>query len=263
MPTLGASSGGCGESCVTGAVDYSGRMSKVYDAGRSLSPKTLAQWTEAASHHLVVPDGIVLDLGSGTSRFSAPLAERLERPVIALEPAAGMRERARGALAGRVSLVCGRAEAIPLRSGACALVWMSQAIHHVDDLDLCAAELRLVTAKGARVLLRGIFDVRHWVLAPYFPAAVRVGENQFPPLEVITAAFARAGLTLVAHDRIDQVTVATAEELLARIRLRADSALARISDEEFASGLARLTVDIAQGLIAGPVVDHVDFVAFA
>jgi ubiquinone/menaquinone biosynthesis C-methylase UbiE len=238
-------------------------MSDVYDAGRALSPEALAVWSDAAFRHLVTPHGMILDLGSGTGRFSAPLADRLARPVVAVEPAAGMRDRAKAVIHPRVAIVAGRAEAIPARAGTCGLLWMSQAIHHVDDLSACARELRRVTVEGGRVLLRGMFDIRrHWVLGPYFPAAVRLGETLFPTVAAIEEAFAAASLRPLGTEVIEQTTVATAEELLARTRLRADSTLARIPDEEFRAGLAQLEADIRQGILGGPITERLDLLAF-
>jgi hypothetical protein len=58
---------------------------------------------------------------------------------------------------------------------------------------------------------------------------------------------------LLVHENLDQVTVANGEEMLARTRLRADSLLARISDEDFATGLAHLRADVEAGLLPGPI----------
>jgi SAM-dependent methyltransferase len=244
-------------------VDYNRDLSRVYREGRALSEATLAMWTEAAARHLADAEGAVLDLGAGTGRFSGALAARLGRPVVAVEPARGMRDQARDALAPGVVLVGARAEAIPLSSRSCALVWMSQAIHHVADLSACARELRRICADGARVLLRGMFDMTGWRLAPYFPAAVAMGKSQLPSLEAITEAFYRSGLNLLDHEKLDQVTVTDGEELLARTRLRADSLLARLSDEEFVAGVAHLEADVGAGLLPGPIDETLDLVAFA
>jgi SAM-dependent methyltransferase len=64
------------------------------------------------------------------------------------------------ATAGRVHLVGGRADGVPLRDGVAGAAWLSTVIHHVGDLDACANELRRVLAPGAPVLIRSAF--RRW-----------------------------------------------------------------------------------------------------
>jgi len=246
------------------AVDYSGRMAEAYPAGRALSDDVLRMWADAAARHLLAPAGIVADIGAGTGRFSGALAQRLGRPLVAVEPAAGMREQARRAIAPGVSLIGGRAEAVPARSHCCALIWMSQSVHHVADLDACGQELRRVLIDGGRVLLRAMFDVRAgWPLAPYFPGAVEYAEARFPSLERVVRAFRRAGLELVTREEFEQTTVRNAEELIRRTRLRADSTLASLADDEFEGGLRRLEAAAAGGLLPGPITERLDLVSFA
>ena len=249
-----------------GVVDYSGAMSRVYNLGRSLSSEVLARWADAAAAHLVVDGGVVCDLGAGTGRFSGPLADRLGRPVVAVEPAEGMRAQIAQppGVDSRISVVAGRAEAVPLQAACCPLVWMSQAVHHVQDLDACGRELRRITIPGGRVLLRGLFEVRgNWVLGPYFPAAVALVEEQFPSLPRILEAFSRGGLSFHGHQRVPQVVARDGNDLLARTRVRADSALARIPDDQYLAGVAQLEADVEKGAFPEPIIEMIDLVSLA
>jgi SAM-dependent methyltransferase len=246
-------------------VDYSGRMALVYGAGRSLPASVVAAWTDAAAGYVDRDAaGMVCDLGSGTGRFSGALASRLGLPVVAVEPAAGMREQARTQPDAAVSIVAGRAEQIPARASVFALVWMSQAIHHVTDLDACARELDRTLADGGRVILRGMFDVRRrWVLTPFFPGAAAIAESRFPSLRAVVAAFGRAGLGLTSQEEISQTSAASADELVERTRCRADSTLELLPDQEFERGLTRLAGAARRGELAGPIVETLDLVVFA
>ncbi len=246
-------------------VDYSGTMSKVYNTGRSLSLETLAWWADMAAEHLVVDSGVVCDLGAGTGRFAGTLADRLGRRVVAVEPSEAMRAQIAQpvGVTARVSVVAGRAEAVPLRAECCALVWMSQAIHHVEDLDACGRELRRILIPGGQVLLRGLFEVRgSWVLAPYFPTATTLVEQHFPSLDRIAEAFSQAALRLQSHTQCPQAVARDGHDLLARTRLRADSALARIPDDQFVEGLDRLGADVSADAFQGPIVEMIDLVSF-
>jgi hypothetical protein len=103
---------------------------------------------------------------------------------------------------------------------------MSQAVHHVEDIDACGRELRRIAVPGARVLLRGLFvPGGNWVLGPYFPAAVALVEQQFPSLPCTLEAFSHAGLSFHGHQRVPQAVARDGNDLLAPTRVRADSAL--------------------------------------
>ena len=130
-------------------VDYSGRIAGSYRAGRRLPPEAVSAWMDAVARHLRAVDGAILDLGSGTGRFSGALATRFGVPVVALEPAGGMRDQARlDGARERVAMVAGSGEQVPARDGAFVGVWASQVLHHADDLPACAAELRRVVQPG-------------------------------------------------------------------------------------------------------------------
>jgi ubiquinone/menaquinone biosynthesis C-methylase UbiE len=247
-------------------VDYSGRIASVYGAGRSLAPESVSAWMDAVSRYLGPRAGPILDLGSGTGRFSEALWARFGVPVVALEPAEGMRRQAtdQGIHAG-VTMVAGSAEAVPVRDGSFAGVWASQVVHHVDDLSACASELRRVTRPGGPVMVRGMFEATSrfnpWI--GYFPEALSIATSVFPTLEEITATFGDADLRPVAHDVIWQTTAASMRQLCERVRLRADSTLELLTDQEFADGMARLEAAAASERSPVPVREALQLVVFA
>ena len=142
-------------------VDYN-RMAAVYDLGRSLAPEGLEDWR--ASLRRYVPqraDLIVLDVGSGTGRFSTAFAEWFDAQVVGVDPSEGMRREAlRKATDPRVSFVAGLGEALALRDAICDCAWLSTVIHHMNDLTLCARELRRVLRGSGTILIRGSFPGR-------------------------------------------------------------------------------------------------------
>jgi ubiquinone/menaquinone biosynthesis C-methylase UbiE len=240
-------------------------MARVYGAGRRLPPEAMSAWMDAAASHLGAADGPILDLGAGTGRFSEALAARFGVTVVAVEPAAGMREQARTLAAGGVALVAGSGEAVPVRDGAFVGVWASQVVHHVDDLSACAAELRRVVRPGGPIMLRGTFEATCPLIpwGPYFPEAIRIATEQFPTLEEVTAVFAAAGLHRRAHDIVWQTTAGSMRELAARVGLRADSTLELLTIDEFAAGLARLEAAAAAETSPAPVREAIELVVFA
>src|SRR5579884_2358047 len=124
-------------------------MAVVYDAGRALPVETVASWMTVASRHVGSPRGPILDLGAGTGRFAAALADAFQVPVLAVEPAAAMRRQIPTAGSGApVWVVGGRGELLPVADGSLDVVWASQVVHHIDDLPRCATELRRVLRPG-------------------------------------------------------------------------------------------------------------------
>lgn len=101
----------------------------------------------SAAVDLLVPPGArdVLDLAAGTGKLTGALAGRGLR-VVAVEPAAGMREQLAAALPG-VELHDGSAEAIPLPDASVDVVTVAQAWHWFDE-PAAAAEVARVLRPG-------------------------------------------------------------------------------------------------------------------
>jgi SAM-dependent methyltransferase len=239
-------------------VDYD-RMAAGYDQARALPPQGLKGWREALAAYLPPAGGLpVLDLGAGTGLFARAIAAWFDVAVIAVEPSAGMRARLERHRHPRVACVGGQAERLPLRERSCGAAWLSTVVHHLDDLPHCARELRRILPSGAAALIRGAFPGRHdgITLFRFFPGARRVAET-FPTVEATMAGFAAAGFTPQSLRPVRQVSAPSLGSFADRVRLRADSTLAPLSDEEFDRGLAALQRAAATEP-ARPVVDHLD-----
>ncbi len=213
-----------------GGVRYEGAMSRDYDAARSLSAESALAWRDALAPFLRNAPA-VLDVGSGTGRFAVALAEWFRARVVGVEPAAEML-----ALAGRhraVRYVAGRAERLPVRTGAFDAALLSNVYHHIADRRACAVELHRVLRRGGRVLVRGAFGNRldGLMLFDHFPEAKVVCE-QFPTLEETVETFAE-GFRLEAVTPVVAQTCASLKELAARTRLRADTTLTLMRDDDF------------------------------
>jgi ubiquinone/menaquinone biosynthesis C-methylase UbiE len=241
-------------------VDYE-QMAASYDHGRALSPAGLEDWRAALTAWLPPADGLpVLDLGAGTGLFASVIATWFDVGVVAVEPSAGMRHQAQQARAhARVAWVGGQAERLPLRDRCCGGAWLSAVIHHIADLPGCARELRRVLPAGGPVLIRSSFPGRHQGISlfRFFPGAGRIADT-FPTVEATVAAFEAAGFAFQALQQVPQVSAPSLRAALERARLRADSTLQPLPDDEFAQGLAALEHAAAAETTPTPVVDHLD-----
>jgi ubiquinone/menaquinone biosynthesis C-methylase UbiE len=235
-------------------VDYNKHQSKVYAKGRALAPEVLADWMSAFARH--APPGrplSVLDLGSGTGRFTPGLAKTFGGPVYGVEPSSDMR---RAALADAahpaVTYLEGSANAIPLPDTSVDLVLLYLVWHHVPDRTAATAEIRRVLRPGGRVLIRSTFGDRlpesSW--RDYFPRATELEAAIFPSTIEVEEEFAAAGLRRVV---LDVVRVQAAEDYAAyaeRLRMKAISIFEHLTEEEIEQGFARLDADVAAGRAA-------------
>src|SRR5688572_23633487 len=109
-------------------------QAKRYDAARFMSRE--AQRLSLEPLHSLVPTPVrmVVDLGCGTGRFSAALAEEFAAPVLGVDPAQTMLAKARENVSHpSVTFAEGESSAIPLPNGAADLVFVSMAYHHFED----------------------------------------------------------------------------------------------------------------------------------
>jgi SAM-dependent methyltransferase len=235
-------------------VDYE-KQSAVFDRGRQLTPETIAAWMVAARRHVDDDADRVLDLGSGTGRFSAVLTETFDADVVGVEPSRGMRDRAATKPHPRVHVVAGAAEHLPLRSESCDIAWLSNVIHHFDDLQDAARELRRVVT--GPVLIRGTFGGRTYELplTRFWPEGTEIIDS-FPTLTETTDAFEGAGFSRFFIEPVTQVTAHSYADAYEAAKLRADTALEKLSDEAFERGLARLARAAREE--SGPMVDTFD-----
>jgi ubiquinone/menaquinone biosynthesis C-methylase UbiE len=235
-------------------VDYD-KQSAAYDRGRTLPAEALATWALAAKRHIGDADR-VLDLGSGTGRFSAVIAEALAADVIGVEPSAGMRGHALTKPRPDVRVVAGAAEHVPLRDSSVDAAWLSNVIHHFDDIAAATRELRRVVAPGGTVLVRGAFGGRDVPsLYRFFPGAQNVVDSM-PTIPDVIEAFQDAGFTSFLNERVEQLLAHNLADMVPRIRTRADTTLELLPDEEFERGLELL--EAAARVEHGPVLDSLD-----
>lgn len=231
-------------------VNYDERQHAQYRRGRELPPDRLALWIDTFARHAPGERPLaVLDLGSGTSRFTPALAEAFGGPVYGVEPSQKMRELAETHAAHpAVTYVEGRAESIPLASMSVDLVLMYLSFHHVRDRQAAGAEVARVLRPGCRVLLRSTFSDRicamEWMR--YFPRVREIESQMFPSSNEAVELFSRAGLQAIALVAIEEQLASNLAEYAARLRMRAISTFEHMSEAEIADGFARLDAALAQ-----------------
>jgi ubiquinone/menaquinone biosynthesis C-methylase UbiE len=246
---------------VATGTDYD-QMASRYDDGRAFPLNQLDGWRRAVVG-LLEPGSAdpVLDVGAGTGIWSLAFARWFGVRVVGVEPSTGMRGQAAAKRPHpRIAYVGGRAEAIPVAGGSCAAAWLSTVIHHFADVPAAARELRRVLRPGAPVLVREGFTGRThgipWL--SYFPEARAVTERFWPTVDAVVAAFAPAGFGFESLQPIGQITARNLRDYADLARVRADSTLIQLSEDQFAEGLNRLDKAAAAGAGDEPVTTTLD-----
>ena len=243
-------------------VDYDDRQHRVYARARALPPETLAEWLRIFARYAPPQRPLtVLDLGSGTGRFTPLLAGEFGGPVYGVEPSVRMREVAEEhAGDAEVTYLAGSATEIPLPDRSCDLILLFLVLHHVRDHATAAAEIARVLRPGGRVLIRSLFPDRMPELLwySYFPGARLIDEQVFPRLEPLLETFAAAGLSCVTVDRVQERIAPSLADYADRLRLRGSSTFERLTEEEIEEGFTALDAAVAAERSPRPVEEESD-----
>jgi ubiquinone/menaquinone biosynthesis C-methylase UbiE len=249
-----------------GVIDYNGRMSASYQSGRALSEEAARTWITIVAPFVRRAGGTrILDLGARTGRFATLFARVFEAQVIGMEPSKGMLAVAqRGTTLRNLAYVAGTAECIPLRSQSCDLAWLSHVWHHIRDHQAGGRELRRIVCDDGHVLVRGTFGDQldgFPTLFRYWPATRDICQ-QLPTIQQTARAFEAHGFTLAEHRRVPQMTCASLDEFAKRTQLRADTALALLSDAEFREGQVAIERSVAHERSPTPVIETIELLVF-
>jgi ubiquinone/menaquinone biosynthesis C-methylase UbiE len=240
-------------------MDYdSTSIAGAYDRARTLAPESLTAWLGRLEAALNGPPADIVDLGCGTGRFSAALAERFAARVLGVDPSETMLAEARAKSgSAQVRYLPGSAEAIPAFDGSADLVFLSMVFHHIEDRGAAARECARVLRSGGSVAIRN--STRDNTCFPFeglFDGIEAIIQANIPSVAELKAPFEAEGFELNAHEVVSQALAPNWPAYVEKIALRADSLLARLTDEAFEAGLAAARRHKAP---AGPVRSSVDF----
>jgi ubiquinone/menaquinone biosynthesis C-methylase UbiE len=191
----------------------------------------------------------VLDVGSGTGKLAAALAERYGCKVWGVDVSPEMIEVARERVPAGVGLRVGTAEALDFKDQWFERIVMSLVVQHLERAR-AFSEIFRVLAPGGRFAL-GSFDPAHfdsYYLNDYFPSIGLIDKARFPSGPDLEEELGAAGFAPVRLVRFSQHGTVSRETVLERIHGRHISTFQLIAEEEYQAGLERAERELPEQL---------------
>jgi SAM-dependent methyltransferase len=151
---------------------------------------------------------VVLDVGCREATDAMTLARRFGCGVVGVDLVGtwlplGLADAAAAGLTGRVAMVQGDAEALPVRDGACDLVWCKDVLSCVADCRGALAECARVLRPGGGMVLYVVFatdELAGHERARLLGSLENAAASMHRP--TVEKAIADAGFEVAGHDRI-------------------------------------------------------------
>jgi SAM-dependent methyltransferase len=240
-------------------------IATTYDAARALTLARQRHWQGLLSAHVDrAAVSLAVDLGCGTGRFSEMLAAEFGAWVIGFDPSAKMIDEARRKSPATNTIRFGRASAheLPLPDSRVDLLFMSQVYHHLPDPTAVAPECWRVLHAGGFLCVRTATRENEVVVPHSFPGVRAMLDADLPSGNEIRENFVAAGFTPTHHQIISEVVASDWPGFVRKSALRADSFLARLSDEEFDRGMTALRAHVTEVDSNEAVTEEIDWFVF-
>ena len=165
--------------------------------------------------------------------------------VFGVEPSDGMREKAQEKGA-EINFKKGDHAHIPFDNEFFDLIYMTDVIHHVPDLNSMFTEFHRTLKPGGKVCIltesHNQIETRFW--SAYFPTTVTAEKERYPDISNIIFAAKQCSLSVIENVNTDsEHTLTISLDFVKLVENKGFSMFRLISDEEFSDGLTRLKKD--------------------
>ena len=217
-------------------------LSQDYDLTRSANIDTVKQ---ILSKVTINKNSTVLDFGCGTGNYTWAIKKVCNAHVFGVEPSDGMREKAQEK---GVEIEFGKGDhvAIPFDNDFFDLIYMTDVIHHVPDINAMFTEFHRVLKSNGKICIltesHEQIGTRFW--SAYFPATITVEKERYPDISDIIFAANQCGFAASESVNTDnEHTLTISSDFVELVENKGFSMFRLISDEDFANGLKRLKED--------------------
>jgi SAM-dependent methyltransferase len=180
----------------------------------------------------------VLDVGCGPGSILRQLRREFDVVGVGIDASSNMIEVARREVPD-VEFHVGRAEDMPFTDGAFDAVIARMVVHHLDRPRAFAEMLRVLHPGGRAVITNtDPAGLEKFWIRPFFPSALDIERRRFPEGETLLRELGAAGFGEVRVEPFVLARRFDRDEALAKLRGRAYSTFALMSDEEYEAGVA-------------------------
>ena len=177
-----------------------------YDSARAMPKATMSLWMAAIAARVPPAEvDTVLDVGCGTGRFSAHLADTFGADVLGIDPSDTMLARAKANVCHpRVTFRKGDTGHLPADDESACLLYISMVYHHIQDRARATGEFSRVLRPGGFVCIRNSTQdlLDNVPYLAYFPRALAFNRNRLTAKSNIIRTMRSAGFWLLSHEVI-------------------------------------------------------------
>ena len=228
-------------------VDYN-EISQTYDDIRQADIELIENFLQEIE---IDKETRVLDIGCGTGNYSDLLQKVTQCEMYGVEPSEGMLAKAK-TKETQVVFKQGAADKLPYEDEFFDFVYMTDVIHHVQEIRVMFTEIsRVLKDKGkVCIVTQSHQQIENRPIVKYFPGTATVDKERYPDIDEIIVEAKSHGL------KFDKKTIlhkgepmALDEEYLELVQKKGYSMLHLISDEEYYEGLKKLKKELMEGTI--------------
>jgi len=194
----------------------------------------------------------VLDFGCGTGNYLFQLSIKYTCELYGLEPSDGMRQKAIDKNK-KLTIVAGNHENIPFADNFFDLIYMTDVIHHVTDLNVLFKTLnsKIVINGFVCILTESYEQIGSRWYNKYFPSLVENEKKRYPDISDITQSAKNQKFELYCIDTINHGNEhIVTSEFIRMVEEKNYSMFGQLNDEEYTNGLKELRKDINQTIIS-------------
>ncbi|MDD3706045.1 MAG: methyltransferase domain-containing protein [Clostridiaceae bacterium] len=228
-------------------VDYNS-ISKVYDKVREEEIEELHSLLQGIE---ICEGTTILDIGCGTGNYTNLLERITGAKVYGLDASEGMLSKAKEKNS-KITFVLGDACNLPFEDNYFSFIYMTDVIHHIQDIDKMFYEIFRVLQIGGRVCIatqsHKQIDLRY--TTEFFPETAVIDKQRYPDIEEIIFNAEKNKLRLVDVTVIGEgKEIEIGKEYIELVEKKGYSMLHLISDDNYQNGIRKIKSEIAMGSI--------------
>ncbi|MBU3128656.1 class I SAM-dependent methyltransferase [Clostridium tagluense] len=228
-------------------VNYN-NISKIYDQVRE---EELEVVLELLSESEFSKETTILDIGCGTGNYTNIIESITNAKVYGMDASEGMLEKAKEKNSN-ITFLLGDACSIPSDENYFSLIYMTDVIHHISDIDKMFADISRILKSSGKVCIvtqsHRQIDLRY--MSEFFPATAIVDKLRYPDIDQIVSSASKNDLKFIREKTIGEgEEIKLGNHYFELIEKKGYSMLHLISNEDFNTGLQLVRNEMINGNI--------------